>query len=119
MKKKNTPPPREYPPCSATGCLEPGEYKAPKSRYETSEYRYLCLKHVQEFNAAWNYFDGWDREQIENFMHEAPYGHRPTWKIGAQPLFTNETLRDSFFKMMGEAPPKKKKALHVPQKERV
>lgn len=90
---------------AAGGCREPGDYKAPLSRWQTGEYQYLCLTHIREFNKAWDYFDGWGREAIEDFMHTAPHGHRPTWKIGAQPLFTSDRLRESFFKMLGEEPP--------------
>jgi DnaJ domain len=92
-------------PCSVKGCHEPGDYKAPKSRYTAGEYRYLCLDHIREFNRAWDYFDGWGREQIEAFMHSVVHGHRPTWKIGNQPLFTSDSLRDSFYRMLGEKPP--------------
>jgi hypothetical protein len=106
MKKK----PKEKPPatqlCAAGGCRQPGEYKAPRSRWQTEEYQYLCLEHIREFNRAWDYFEGWSREEIESFTHSLVHGHRPTWKIGSQPLFTNDMLRESFFKMMGEAPPK-------------
>lgn len=94
--------------CSAGGCTAPGEYKAPKSRWEVGSYQYLCLDHIREFNRAWDYFEGWTREQIESFTHSLVHGHRPTWKIGDQPLFTSEMLRESFFKMMGEEMPKAK-----------
>jgi DnaJ domain len=93
-------------PCAAKGCREPGDYKAPQSRWQQGEYQYLCLDHIREFNRAWDYFEGWGREQIETFMHSVVHGHRPTWKIGSQPRFTSESLRDSFYKMLGEEPPK-------------
>ena len=91
--------------CAAGDCAEPGEYKAPKSRYQTGQYQYLCLTHIREFNQAWDYFDGWSREEIESFMHDASFGHRPTWKISSQPVFTDDKLRESFYKMLGETPP--------------
>jgi len=95
--------------CAAGGCRQPGDYKAPKSRWNTEEYQYLCLDHIREFNKAWDYFEGWNRDEIEDFTHSVVHGHRPTWKIGSEPLFTSEKLRESFFKMMGEEPPKVKK----------
>lgn len=98
--------------CAVPGCGEPGEYKAPKSRYNTGEYQYLCLNHIREFNQAWDYFDGWSRKQIEDFMDAAPYGHKPTWdmssRVGGSMFFSSDTLRDSFFEMLGEKPPSKK-----------
>jgi hypothetical protein len=120
MRTKPKPKPPSTEPCAAGGCKEPGEYKAPKSRYHTGEYQYLCLKHIREFNQAWDYFDGWSRDEIETFMHSAVHGHRPTWKIGAQPIFTNEKLRESFFRMLGEEPPKDavRRDPRMPRKER-
>jgi hypothetical protein len=106
MKKKPKETPRSTEPCAAGKCREPGEYKAPKSRWQTGEYQFLCLDHVREFNRAWDYFEGWSSAQIEEFRDGVAHGHRPTWKIGAQPFFTNDKLRDSFFRMMGEEPPK-------------
>jgi len=108
MKTKPKEKPVTTQPCAAGGCKEPGEYKAPQSRYDTGNYQYLCLTHIREFNQAWDYFDGWSRQEIESFMHDAAYGHRPTWSMSTrvnQPLFTSEKLRDSFFRMLGEAPP--------------
>jgi DnaJ-domain-containing protein 1 len=117
MRKKIQPMPSSGFPCAVEGCPFPGDYKAPKSRYDTGEYQYLCLDHIREFNKAWDYFDGWDQKEIEDFMDDAMRGHRPTWKIGSQPVFTDDTLRDSFFKMLGEKPPGKPKP-SIPRKER-
>lgn len=88
--------------CAIEGCEGEGDYKAPKSRLNTDEYQHLCLEHVKEFNRLWDYFDGWSRKDIENFMDSANYGHRPTWKPGMQPFFTQEKLQESFFAMLGE-----------------
>lgn len=92
-------------PCAVESCSEPGEYKAPLSRYTTDKYQYLCLAHIREFNKAWDYFEGWSRRQIEDFMNNAAYGHRPTWSIAGQPfMFTSDDLSNSFFRMLGEGP---------------
>lgn len=48
--------------CDHPGCSEPGEFRAPKDR-DLKEYYWFCLKHVQEYNAKWNYYDGLDPEQ--------------------------------------------------------
>lgn len=55
-------------PCDHEGCAEPGEYRAPKDR-SLKEYYWFCLKHVQEYNARWNYYDGAEDEKEEP-LHE-------------------------------------------------
>ncbi|HEU5046593.1 MAG TPA: DnaJ domain-containing protein [Rickettsiales bacterium] len=95
--------------CAVEGCGEPGEYKAPKSRHSIDEYQYLCLKHIREFNQAWDYFAGWSRKEIEDFMDAAAHGHKPTWSIeerlgGANAFLATEKLRESFFNMFHEQP---------------
>lgn len=50
--------------CDHPGCSEPGEYRAPKDR-SLKSYYWFCLKHVQEYNAKWNYYDGLDAEEEE------------------------------------------------------
>ena len=66
--------------CAVEGCTNEGSYKAPKSVDNIRDYQWLCLEHVQQHNKKWNYFDGMEREEIEEFMHDAVTGHRPTWK---------------------------------------
>lgn len=66
--------------CDIDGCAQAGEYKAPKSIDNLRDYQWLCLEHVKEHNKKWNYFDGMERDEIEDFMHDAVTGHRPTWK---------------------------------------
>jgi len=65
--------------CQAPGCHEAGVYKAPKSRNNLHDYRWLCLEHIREHNQQWDFFAGFGREQIEAFIRDAVYGHRPTW----------------------------------------
>lgn len=54
--------------CAVAGCHEAGEYRAPGGRGPDfdgpGEMRWLCLTHVREHNAAYNYFDGMDADQI-------------------------------------------------------
>ena len=55
-------------PCEAPGCLEPGEFRAPGADRPgfdgPGEYRWLCLDHVREFNAGYNWFEGMTTEEI-------------------------------------------------------
>lgn len=50
--------------CDHPDCKEAGEYRAPKDR-SLKEYYWFCLKHVQEYNAKWNYFDGLEEDFTE------------------------------------------------------
>lgn len=54
-------------PCDAPGCTEAGEFRAPLSPGSfdgPGAWRWLCLDHVREFNARYNYFAGMSTEEI-------------------------------------------------------
>lgn len=59
--------PREAP-CAVPGCREPGEFRAPVTQHRSPDgpppWRWLCLDHVREFNAGYNFFEGMDAQQI-------------------------------------------------------
>lgn len=57
--------------CDHPGCHEKGEFRAPKDR-TLQEYFWFCLKHVQEYNAKWDYYDGLEEEKIH---HQDPRRH--------------------------------------------
>lgn len=78
-KSSHSTPYSEPLPCAVPGCEQAGEFKAPKSAHELHNYQHFCLDHIREFNKAWNYFSGMEREEIEGFMKDAVTGHRPTW----------------------------------------
>lgn len=94
-------PPRDpsLPPCEVQGCPYAGEYKAPYSQDELSRYRWFCLPHVRDYNANWDYFTGMQSQEIEDFMKDAMFGHRPTWKINQQKL-TEENLEAALHAML-------------------
>ena len=54
--------------CEAPGCGEPGEFRAPGSRAPgfdgPGEWRWLCLDHVREFNAEYDWFEGMSADEI-------------------------------------------------------
>ena len=55
--------------CDAAGCNERGEFRAPKDK-SLKEYYWFCLKHVQEYNSRWNYYDGTEaKEEQEELKH--------------------------------------------------
>lgn len=76
---KDQPPEENHPPCAHPGCMEPGPYKAPKSRENLRDYQYFCLDHVREYNAKWNFFAGYDDDAMYEQMRENVVGERPTW----------------------------------------
>ena len=49
--------------CAWAGCADKGEYRAPKDRTLT-DYLMLCLEHVREYNAQWNFHAGLSIETI-------------------------------------------------------
>jgi hypothetical protein len=54
-------------PCAEPGCREPGEFRAPLAPGTfdgPGQYRWLCLDHVREFNARYNFFTGMSAEEI-------------------------------------------------------
>jgi hypothetical protein len=87
--------------CAVPGCREPGEYKAPVEPANFNgpgSWRLLCLTHVREHNAKYNYFEGmtaeeisaaqtiyggWDRS-VRAFSPTA--GATPAWSDFADPL---------------------------------
>jgi hypothetical protein len=62
--------------CSAPGCDLPGEFRAPGAHRPgfdgPGEWRWLCLDHVREFNAAYNFFNGMSADEIA--AAQGPYG---------------------------------------------
>lgn len=62
--------------CAAPGCADAGEYRAPgvhRPGFDgPGEWRWLCLDHVREFNADYNYFEGMTAEEISAAQN--PYG---------------------------------------------
>lgn len=56
--------------CAHPGCEAPGEFRAPpaadrRSSDHAPEWRWLCLDHVREFNAGYNFFSGMSMDEIE------------------------------------------------------
>lgn len=54
--------------CEAPGCGEAGEFRAPGSRAPgfdgPGDWRWLCLDHVREFNAGYDWFAGMSADEI-------------------------------------------------------
>lgn len=69
--------------CDHPDCNEKGEYKAPKDN-TLKEYYWFCLKHVQEYNARWNYYaDSFDNEEkIKKRMHFGGFRSKIKYQFG-------------------------------------
>jgi len=63
-------------PCAHPGCAAAGEFRAPgvygPNFDGPGEWRWLCLDHVRDFNAAYNWFEGMSAEEISAAQN--PYG---------------------------------------------
>ena len=55
--------------CAVPGCGAPGEFKAPlePANFDgPGSWRFLCLDHVREHNAKYNFFNGMSPEEISD-----------------------------------------------------
>ena len=77
--------------CDWNNCKELGEYKAPKEKDNSKDYRLLCFKHIKEFNKNWNYFSGMNEDEIFSFLKSDMTWHKPTQSF---------TSSDNFFKVL-------------------
>ncbi len=69
-------------PCDAPGCLNHGEYRAPKSRTNLRAFYWFCLEHVREYNAGWDFYKGMSPGEIEQEVRADTHWQRPTWPLG-------------------------------------
>ena len=54
--------------CSVRGCEKPGEFRAPLTPSDfdgPGHWRWLCLEHVREHNAKYNFFEGMSPDEIQ------------------------------------------------------
>ena len=63
--------------CHEKGCLNEGEYEAPKSPNSKEKY-FFCLHHIKIYNKRWNYFAGKSQKQIYDFQKNDFFEGRPT-----------------------------------------
>ncbi|MGI9440753.1 MAG: DnaJ domain-containing protein [Parvibaculales bacterium] len=69
--------------CDWPECNEDAPHPAPIAP-RTTEKRYFCFDHVQQYNQSYNFFEGMSDADIEKYRRNATTGHRPTWKLGAR-----------------------------------
>ena len=86
--------------CDWGKCTEIGLYKAPIEKDNSKKFRLLCLEHIKLFNKSWDYFDGMNQSEIEDFLRSDMTWHRPTQKFGSSDNFFNilwnNALNDKF-----------------------
>ena len=86
--------------CEWENCKEIGSYKAPVEKDNSKNYRCLCEKPIVSFNKSWDYFDGMNQDEIEEFLKSDMTWHRPTQKFGSSDNFFNilwnNALNDKF-----------------------
>ena len=72
--------------CAAPGCVAPGEFKAPLQPADfdgPGAWRFLCLDHVREHNAAYNFFDGMSPDEITSAQSPLAGWERPSRRFAA------------------------------------
>jgi len=72
--------------CAVPGCDQPGEFKAPlqPANFDgPGEWRFLCLDHVREHNARYNYFEGMSTDEITRAQSPLAAWDRPSRKFAA------------------------------------
>ena len=69
-------------PCEAAGCALHGIHRAPRSPDALRDYRWFCLQHVREYNAAWDYYKNMSAAEIEANLRADTLWRRPTWPLG-------------------------------------
>lgn len=109
--KKNAPR-TDFKPCDHPGCVEFGDFRAPKDREHLNEYYWFCLEHVRQYNASWDYYAGLGAAEIESMLRNDVTWQRPTWPLGKRmsgsSRFDADRIRDGFgvfHENFAEAPP--------------
>jgi hypothetical protein len=72
--------------CAVPGCPYPGEYKAPlqPANFDgPGTWRFLCLEHVREHNARYNFFEGMSPDEISEAQGPLAGWDRPSRKFAA------------------------------------
>lgn len=71
--------------CEHPGCDSKGEYRAPKSRDDLSDFHWFCLDHVREYNRSWNFFEQFSEAELDAQMRADTVWGRSTWRMGEKP----------------------------------
>src|SRR5437762_7450187 len=72
--------------CAVPGCTAPGEFKAPlqPANFDgPGAWRFLCLDHVREHNARYNFFQGMSPDEISHAQSPLAGWERPSRRFAA------------------------------------
>ena len=72
--------------CAIAGCSAAGEFKAPlqPANFDgPGAWRFLCLEHVREHNAKYNFFEGMSPDEISRAQHPLAGWDRPSRRFAA------------------------------------
>jgi len=91
------------------GCTGHGEHRAPKDRSLKDHY-WFCFDHVKDYNAAWDYFSGMARDEMEEHIVNSLYGDRPTWRHDVDGAMADTLRRAAWqtYNFTNKEPPKDK-----------
>lgn len=74
--------------CEHKGCVEEGTYRAPRHDRKQdvkndANWHWLCLDHVREYNAAWDYYKNMSEEEIFASRKRGMAWDRSSWPMGS------------------------------------
>ncbi len=72
--------------CAVPGCGQPGDFKAPlqPANFDgPGAWRFLCLDHVREHNAKYNFFEGMSADEIHHAQSPLAGWERPSRRFAA------------------------------------
>ena len=72
--------------CYKKDCLNPGIYKAPKSKNEIKNYIWFCEEHIKSYNKKWDYCKDMTQKEIEKHIQLDTIGWRPTWNFSTSSI---------------------------------
>jgi DnaJ-domain-containing protein 1 len=85
--------------CEWSGCGEPADHHAPRSRDRMDDQAWFCLDHIRAYHATWNYYEGMSEQEVEAEIRRDTIGRRPTWPFGTRAAtmrFMRGQFGDSF-----------------------
>ncbi|MES2252493.1 MAG: DnaJ domain-containing protein [Pseudomonadota bacterium] len=73
--------------CEYKSCAEEGTYRAPRHDRphdikNDSNWHWLCLDHVRDYNAAWDFYKDMSEEEILASRRRGIAWDRPSWPVG-------------------------------------